>query len=98
MLRIKSLSENSKYCDQHFEKNPAYRKRIGEGVLKAHEKDPTIKVRLREIIKEYWQNPDFRESCIPPSMLRRKQPAIEGSIKSVADSSILPVDFTGDML
>ena len=46
-----------------FENDTTFRGRVGAGVRAAYEKDPNIKVRLSEISKELWQDPDFQERC-----------------------------------
>ena len=46
-----------------FANDPTYRERVSKGVLAAYEKDPSLKKRLREISKELWQDPVFREKC-----------------------------------
>ena len=41
--------------------DPSYRERVGKGVRKAYEKDPTIRIRLREAAVREWRDPAYRE-------------------------------------
>ena len=58
----------------------SYRERISLGVLASYEKDPTIKVRLSEIAKGFWQDPLYREkavaarrkACLNPDLAMRQ--------------------------
>ena len=61
-----------------FENDPTYRGRVSAGVRAAYEKDPTIKVRLSEISKELWQDPDFRERCCSARREASEDPALAG--------------------
>ena len=61
-----------------FANDPTYRERVGAGVRTAYEKDPTIKVRLSEISKELWQDPDFRERCSSARRAASEDPVLAG--------------------
>ena len=61
-----------------FANDPTYRDRVRAGVLTAYEKDPTIKVRLSEISKELWQDPDFRERCSSARRAASEDPVLAG--------------------
>ncbi|MBR0392726.1 MAG: hypothetical protein IJK38_10440 [Oscillospiraceae bacterium] len=43
-----------------FENDPDYRERVRKAVLQAYERDPSIKIRLSEISRKLWQDPDYR--------------------------------------
>ncbi|MBQ3372293.1 MAG: hypothetical protein IJG40_04065 [Oscillospiraceae bacterium] len=61
-----------------YETDPTYRGRIAAGVRAAYEKDPTIKVRLSEISKGLWQDPDFRERCSAARRAASEDPELAG--------------------
>ena len=61
-----------------FANDPTYRERVRAGVMTAYEKDPTIKVRLSEISKELWQDPDFRERCSSARRAASEDPVLAG--------------------
>ena len=66
-----------------FETDPTYRARVGAGVRAAYEKDPTIKVRLSEISKELWKDPDFRERCTSARRAANENPDLAEKQKAV---------------
>ena len=43
-----------------FENDSDYKGRVSRGVLKAYERDPSIKTRISNSVKGLWQDPDYR--------------------------------------